>query len=75
MSHPSIQNYVLTDHARLEMQRRGIAEADVARVLAAPEQCEEVRPNRCVYQSKVMLGAPIKLYLLRVFVDTEYDPP
>ena len=32
----ALPNYVLTDHARLEMQRRGITEADVAAVLTTP---------------------------------------
>jgi hypothetical protein len=38
-----IETYRLTDHARSEMARRQIAEADVARVLAAPEQVEEMK--------------------------------
>lgn len=72
---PDLQNYVLTDHARLEMQRRGISEADVVAVLTAPEQREEVRPNRCVYQSRQACGDPPVNYLLRVFVDTDREPP
>jgi len=71
----ALQDYVLTDHARLEMQRRGITEADVAAVLAAPDQSEEIRPGRCVYQSRMTFDDPSKVYLLRVFVDIDREPP
>ena len=69
------QNYVLTDHARLEMQRRGITETDVAAVLTVPEQSEEVRLGRCVYQSRMTFDDPSRVYLLRVFVDLDRKPP
>jgi hypothetical protein len=67
--------YRLTDHAQLEIKRRQISEAEVARVLAAPQQMEEVRPGRVVYQSRVEFGAPSRIYLLRVFVDIDRRPP
>ena len=44
-----LTEYRLTDHAQLEMKRRQISEAEVAQVLVAPEQMEEVRPGRVVY--------------------------
>ena len=72
---PDIRSFVLTDHARWEMRRRGVTEAEVATVLLAPEQREEARPGRCMYQSRFDLGEPPKTYLLRVFVDTGRDPP
>jgi hypothetical protein len=50
MSH-TIQEYRLTDHARLEMSRRQVSESEVARVLAAPEQVQQVRAGRAVFQS------------------------
>ena len=71
----SITKYNLTDHARDEMTRRQITEADVANVLAAPEQTETVRTGRAVYQSRLEIGVPPKAYLLRVLVDTIRDPP
>ncbi len=71
----SIKSYRLTEHAQLEMARRQITEEDVAQVLSAPEQVEVVRPGREVYQSRVELGDPLKLYLLRVFIDVERQPP
>ncbi len=70
-----IREYRLTDHALLEMTRRQITEADVARVLSAPEQIEVVRSGRMVYQARLELGEPPKTYLLRVFVDVDRQPP
>lgn len=75
MSCRDVQHAVLTDHARMEMQRRGIAEVEVRSVLAAPEQREEVRAGRCVYQSRITVGDPSRVYLLRVFVDVDREPP
>lgn len=72
---PALQQYVLTEHAQLEMRRRGITDADVAAVLAAPEQSEKVRPGRCVYQSRVVSDDPSKTDLLRVFVDVDRERP
>ncbi len=69
-----ITEYRLTDHARLEMERRQITEAEVAQALAAPEQTEEVRPGRVVCQSRVEHGKPVRTYLLRVFVDIDRRP-
>ena len=63
--------YRLTDHARFEMERRGISEAEIARVLSAPEQSDLVRPGRVVYQSRMEYEEPGKIYLLRVFVDID----
>jgi hypothetical protein len=71
----ALQNYTLTDHALLEMQRRGLTEADVATVLEAPGQSEEVRPGRCVFQSKLTFDDSSNVYLLRVFVDIDRNPP
>jgi len=66
--------YRLTDHARFEMQRRGISDVEIARVLSAPEQADLVRPGRVVYQSRIELKKPGKIYLLRVFVDIDRQP-
>ena len=73
--HPrSITTYRLTDHARLEMTRRQISEAEVESVLAAPEQTECVRAGRAVYQSRIEVGEPSKTYLIRVVVDVDRQP-
>ena len=70
-----ITRYRLTDHAKDEMVRRQISEEDVAKVLAAPEQTETVRDGREVYQSRLASGEPPITYLLRIFVDTDRQPP
>ena len=71
----SIKSYRLTDHAKTEMERRGITEEQVTTVLLAPEQSESVREGREVYQSRFKLGEPIKNFLIRVFVDYDRIPP
>jgi len=71
----AITEYRFTDHARQEMARRQISEADVAQVLSAPEHSEPVREGRAVYQSRIEMDEPSKTYLLRVFVDTNRKPP
>jgi hypothetical protein len=67
-----IAHYVLSDHARSEMIRRGISEEVLRQVLAAPEQRLPVRPGREVLQSTIQFEG--SLYLVRVFVDTDRDP-
>jgi hypothetical protein len=71
----AIAEYRLADHALTEMARRQITAADVTRVLSAPEQAEADREDRVVYQSRVEMGDPPKVYLLRVFVDVDRHPP
>lgn len=66
---PDLEDYLLTDHAHAEMQRRGLAITQVEAVLFAPEQRFLDRPGRCVYQSRWTDVASAKRYLIRVFVD------
>jgi hypothetical protein len=75
VNHLSLVKYRLTDHARFEMSRRQMSEAEIAQVLAEPEQVEPDRPGRLIYQSRVYAGDPPKTYLLRVFVDVDREPP
>lgn len=72
---PPIETYRLSEHAKLEMARRGISESVVRETLASPEQTEYVRPMRAVYQSRFQLGDPRRTYLVRVFVDIDREPP
>jgi hypothetical protein len=58
----------VTPHAALQMAKRQLSEADVRRVLAAPEQVLPVRPGRVVAQ------AVVAQHLVRVFVDLDRDP-
>jgi hypothetical protein len=69
-----ITDFVFTEHARLEMARRGIAEQDVRDLLAAPQQVEFVRNGRIVCQSLQGSGETSEAYLLRVFVDVDRIP-
>lgn len=43
-----IREYTVSPHAAMEMRRRGIGDAVLQSVLAAPEQRETVRPGRDV---------------------------
>ena len=70
-----LRQAVLTDHARRQMARRGLAEADVRDVLEQPEHIEPVRPGRIVVQKSLSLGTPPRNYMLRVFVDVDRKPP
>ena len=67
-----ITEFVVTAHAALEMRRRGIDDASLRRVLAAPEQREAVRPGRDVLQSRIELEG--RDYLVRAFVDVDRNP-
>jgi hypothetical protein len=71
----SITEYHLTEHARAEMARRQIAESIVTKVLESPEQVLSIREGRKTFQSKVEMGEPPKVYLIRVFVDIGRSPP
>ena len=62
----------ISPHATREMLGRGIDEAIVRQVLAAPEQRETVRPGRDVLHSRVEFER--KTYLARVFVDVDRSP-
>lgn len=70
-----IHDFIFTDHALKEMARRAITQEDVKTVLEKLEQIELVREGRAVYQSKLEMGEPLKMYLLRVFVDINPKPP
>ncbi len=61
---------ILTDHARNQIQQRGLTEADLRAVLANPESVQTVRPGRVVAQALHPSG-----HLIRVFVDVDRQPP
>ena len=69
-----IKEYVITPHAAFEIERRGLDQEAVRSVLAAPQQRLDVRPGRVVVQSRVPLGEPANIYLIRVFVDVDRAP-
>ena len=57
----------------MEMERRSLSK-EIRRVLADPEQGEDVRAGRIVLQSRMDMGQPAKQYLVRVFVDIDRRP-
>ena len=67
-----IREYVITEHAAFEMKRRGIDEAMLRSVLAAPGQRDSVRPGRDVLQTRVTIED--KEFVVRVFVDVDRTP-
>ena len=69
-----VADYAITQHALLEMRRRGLSEELVQQVLRSPEQRIELRPGRVVLQSRIFMGEPAKRYLLRVFLDVDRRP-
>ena len=72
MAADPIRDYILTEHAVIEMGRRGLQEKDVDAVLRNPGQRLDVRPGRVILQSKYLEGSA--QYLLRVFIDIDRSP-
>ena len=71
----SLAAAVFTAHAHNQMARRGIAEAEVRRVLEAPESVVPVRPGRQIAQKAFLIGTPPREYLIRAVVDIDRSPP
>jgi len=56
-------DFIITDHADLEMQRRGISQEIIREVLENPGQRITVREGREVFQNRLEAGG--KTFLLR----------
>jgi hypothetical protein len=69
-----LKQYVISEHARLQMAWRGLPEEVVEDVLRRPEQSVAVRPGRVVQQRRYRTGK-YGQYLVRVFVDVDRKPP
>ena len=69
-----ILDYTITPHAAFEMERRGLDERVIARVMEAPGQRVGVRPGRVVLQSRIWMEASAREYLVRVVVDIDRRP-
>lgn len=67
-----VDDYEITEHAAIEIERRRIDEAVVHSILTAPEQRHPVRPGRDVLQSRMERAG--RTYLARVFVDIDRQP-
>jgi hypothetical protein len=72
MAADPITDYVLTDHAVVELSRRGLEKGTIDAVLKNPGQRLDLRTGRVVVQSKFREGE--SEYLLRVFVDIDRTP-
>jgi len=69
-----VDEYVVSQHARTELARRGLSDALMRLVLAAPDQRLPVRPGRDVLQSIVDGDERSHPQLVRVFVDIDRHP-
>jgi hypothetical protein len=69
-----IGDFVISTHARSEMERRGITEDVVRHVVTSPEQRIRVDERRIVLHSRMAMGVPAKMYLVRVIVDIDRRP-
>ncbi len=68
----AIIEYVITEHAAFQLNRRDIPLEQVRHVLDGPEQRFAVRAGRDVLQSRLEMEG--RLYLVRVFVDVDRKP-
>ena len=68
-----IRDYTISPHAEFVMHRRGLDEETIRRILERPEQRRMVRPGREMLQSRLELEG--RIYLVRVFVDSDRVPP
>jgi len=64
----------LSNHAREEMERRGIPLALVESVLDSPQQVVIEKSGKEGYQSQIDFGDG-RIFLLRVIVAYDVDPP
>lgn len=72
MAAEAITDYIITDHATTEIERRGLSMQILDGVLRNPEQRLEIRLGRVVLQSRLQeFGSE---YLVRVFVDIDRNP-
>jgi hypothetical protein len=74
MRNLSDKKYIFTQHAFFEMEQRGLSKQIVATVIENPEQHWEIRQGRYVFHSRVPMGSPEKLFLVRVFLDIDKQP-
>ncbi|MDR0582643.1 MAG: DUF4258 domain-containing protein [Prevotellaceae bacterium] len=65
-------NYIFSQHALEQMKRRNIEQSQVFQVLKYPDKIIK-QENISIYQASVDLSG--NYYLLRVFVNTEKQPP
>lgn len=67
-----VGEYIITDRAAFEMERRNITSELIRIVISNPEQRIAVRKGREVFQSRIQMEG--KPYLIRVFIDIDRVP-
>jgi Domain of unknown function (DUF4258) len=65
--------FKLSNHALMEMTRRGIPREILERVLDNPQQVVDEREGKKAYQSQIDFGGG-RMYLLRAIVNDSLDP-
>ena len=70
-----MEKIVFTDHALFEMKHRGLPREIIEKIITEPEQQWEVRKGRMVLQSRIPFGDTAEIYLVRVFMDIDRNPP
>ncbi|MCC7032527.1 MAG: hypothetical protein IT179_06800 [Acidobacteria bacterium] len=68
-----MRRLLFTEHALEAMERRQLAVTTVTTVARWPEQLVPLRPGRVIAQSISELGAPARVYLVRVVLDVRDD--
>ena len=71
--HNGDMEFVLTDHAVTEAQRRMISVAWIESIMTQPEQILPGTNNRKVFQSRIVADG--KAYLNRLIVEDWHQPP
>ena len=64
-----MRKIVFTDHALIQMLRRGISKKEVRGIIQNPGQTDEIRPGRVVMQSRIIARDRESEILIRVFAD------
>lgn len=63
----------ITEHAKFQMNRRGITEMFVLKVVKNPEQKTKLRSKRCICQSRYFNKSEEREMLVRVVVEQTND--
>ena len=72
-AHNVLMDFVLTDHAKEESQRRQIPLKWIESTMAQPEQVISGTNRRKVFQSRIVADG--KTYLVRLVVEDWHRPP
>ena len=67
-----LKDFFITDHAKDEINRRGISQEDLESCLIKPDQEVEGRNDRTVFHKKIKISS--KTLLLRVVVEKVIKP-